>query len=78
MANRSEVSSGICVNLPIDGLAAALDDALAEIAEIESRRGSPVWRQPAEIEQCQRLQDAKDYLIRAQRLVNAYAKGPTV
>jgi hypothetical protein len=69
--------------LPIDGLIASLDDALAEIREIETRRGSGTWAGLAgpttagALEQQQRLRDAKDYLLRAQALVYAYAKGPT-
>lgn len=71
------------IYLPIDGLIASLEDALEEIREIESRRGEYGWpdKSPVELaailEQRQRLRDAKDYLIRAQALVYAYAKGPT-
>jgi hypothetical protein len=67
---------------PIDGLQIDIESALAEIREIESRRGPDMWRGSsaqvaASLEQEQRLRDAKDYLIRAQALVLQYAKGPT-
>ena len=69
--------------LPIDALPKHIERALVEIREIESRRGDYGWpdKSPVELaamlEQRQRLRDAKDYLIRAQALVYAYAKGPT-
>ena len=66
------------VYLPIDGLLVSLEDALAEIAEIETRRGPAALPLVAgQLEQRQRLRDAKDYLLRTERLVREYAKGPT-
>jgi hypothetical protein len=74
------------VYLPIDGLIASLDDALAEIREIESRssgdgidRDTFAYRPPlpATLEQRQRLRDAKEFIELAQALVYEYAKGPT-
>lgn len=72
--------------LPIDGLIASLEDALAEIAEIESRRGGvgvepDTWkpRPPAAgtIEQHERMHNCRAVVQAALSFARAYAKGPT-
>lgn len=71
----SPARSRCAVYLPIDGLIASLEDALAEIAEIESRRG-PATQERGGLAQIDRLRCVRQYVECALVDVRDYAKGP--
>jgi hypothetical protein len=80
-AARTFARGNAVVYLPIDGLIASLEDALAEIAEIRSRNPSASFGALSDRivvrDERRELSECADAVERALTFACAYAKGPT-